>query len=251
MRQAIWSIANEVQMNNSNLLVLAGGFGTRLRSVVSDVPKALAPVAGQPFLQYLIDSWLEQGLTQLTFLLHYQANLIEAFLEEQKAMGRMADCEIRILSEPQALGTGGAVAYAVRQLGLTGSFLVTNADTWLGAGVARVSAATTPAIGIVRVGNSERYGSVKVRDDRIVSFEEKQDSIGPGWINAGMYHLHADLFQSWDCQSFSLERELFPKLVATGQLRAVLLETEFIDIGVPDDYHRFGSWINSEKSEIL
>jgi D-glycero-alpha-D-manno-heptose 1-phosphate guanylyltransferase len=238
-------------MNNSNLLVLAGGFGTRLRSAVSDVPKALAPVAGQPFLQYIVDAWIAQGLTQLTFLLHHQADLIESFLEQQKSKGRLADCEIRVSTEPEPLGTGGAVAYAVRQLGLTGSFLVTNADTWLGSGIARVSAATMPAIGIVRVENSERYGGVKVRENRIVSFEEKQDSAGPGWINAGLYHLHSDLFQNWDGKPFSLERELFPKLVAAGQLHAASLETEFIDIGIPDDYHRFSRWIDSEKSGVL
>lgn len=238
-------------MNKANLLVLAGGFGTRLRSVVSDVPKALAPVAGRPFLQYLVEAWLGQGLNQLTFLLHHQADLIEAFLEQQKATGGLANCQVRISSEPEPLGTGGAVAYAVRQLGLTGPLLVTNADTWLGTGIARVSAAAMPAIGIVRVGNSERYGAVQVREDRIVSFAEKQDSSGPGWINAGLYHLHADLFQSWNGQPFSLERELFPKLVAAGQLHAAPLETEFIDIGIPDDYHRFSRWIDSEKSGVL
>ena len=238
-------------MSNANLLELAGGFGTRLRSAVSNVPKALAPVVGRPFLQYLLDVWLGQGLTQLTFLLHHQADFIEAFLEQQKASGQLAECQVRISSEPQPLGTGGAVAYAVRQLGLTGPFLVTNADTWLGTGIAQVSAVKMPAIGIVHVGNSERYGGVQVREDRIVSFEEKQDSTGPGWINAGLYHLHADLFQSWDGRPFSLERELFPKLVAAGQLHAAPLETEFIDIGIPDDYHRFSRWIDSEKSGVL
>lgn len=238
-------------MNNSNLLVLAGGFGTRLRSAVSDVPKALAPVGGQPFLQYLVDAWLAQGLTRLTFLLHHQSDLVEDFLKQQKATGRLADCDIRVSCEPQPLGTGGAVAYAVRQLGLTGAFLVTNADTWLGSGVAQLASAAMPAIGIVHVENSERYGAVRVRGDKIVSFEEKQDSAGPGWINAGLYHLHADLFQDWDGQPFSLERELFPKLVSAGRLHAAPLETEFIDIGIPDDYHRFSRWIDSEKSGVL
>lgn len=238
-------------MNNSHLLVLAGGFGTRLRSAVADVPKALATVAGRPFLQYLVDAWIEQGLTQLTFLLHHQADLIEAFLEQQQSNGRLAHCEIRISREPQPLGTGGAVAYAVRQLGLTKSFLVTNADTWLGKGIAQVSEAAMPAIGIIRVVNSERYGAVRVQDGRLVSFEEKQDSTGPGWISAGLYHLHADLFRSWDGRPFSLERELFPKLVAAGQLHAAPLDTDFIDIGIPDDYHRFSRWIDSEKSGVL
>lgn len=238
-------------MSKTELLVLAGGFGTRLRSAVSDVPKALAPVGGQPFLQYLVDAWLAQGIKSLTFLLHHQADLIEAFLQQHKAAGRLVDCEIRISSEPNPLGTGGAVAYAVQQLGLTEAFLVTNADTWLSSGVAQVAVAAMPAIGIVRVKNSERYGAVTVQGNRIVSFEEKQDSAGPGWINAGLYHLHADLFRGWDGQPFSLERELFPRLVASGQLQAAPLDTEFIDIGIPDDYHRFRRWIDSEKSGVL
>lgn len=149
------------------------------------------------------------------------------------------------------MGTGGAVAYAVRQLGLTGSFFVTNADTWLETGFEQVLEASIPAMSIVRVENSERYGAVRVQDGTIVSFEEKQNSSGPGWINAGFYHLHADLFQAWDGRPFSLEREMFPKLVATGQLHAVYLETQFIDIGIPEDYHRFGRWIGSEKSGAL
>lgn len=238
-------------MNSANLLVLAGGFGTRLRSVVSNVPKALAPVGGRPFLNYLLDAWLGQGITQLTFLLHHQGESIEAFLEQQKASGLLAECQVRISYEPQPLGTGGAVAYAVRQLGLTGPFLVTNADTWLGKGIEQVSAQKMPAIGIVHVRNSERYGGVQVRENQIVHFAEKQDSTGPSWINAGLYYLHADLFEHWNGRPFSLERDLFPKLVAAGQLHATPLETEFIDIGIPDDYHRFSRWINSEKSGEL
>lgn len=244
-------ITTNAEMRNSNLLVLAGGFGTRLRSAVADVPKALAPVAGKPFLQFLIDAWLQQGVTQLTFLLHHQADLIEDFLEQQKSICRLAQCEIRISREPLPMGTGGGVANAVQQLGLTGSFLVTNADTWLSKGIAQVSAARCPAIGIVRVENSDRFGGVKVQKDRVISFDEKQVSTGLGWINAGLYRLHADLFHSWDGKPFSLERDLFPKLVAAGKLHAACLETEFIDIGIPYDYHRFSRWIESGKSGVL
>lgn len=238
-------------MVNCNLLVLAGGFGTRLRSAVSNVPKVLAPVGGKPFLQYLIDTWHEQGISRLTFLVHHQADLVEAFLERQVAEGRLEGCEIQVSCEPYPLGTGGAVAFAVRNLDLTESFLVANADTWLGSGIAELAEAARPSIGIVRVDDSGRYGSVQVQGGRVLSFAEKQDSTGPGWINAGLYHLHADLFQSWDEKPFSLERELFPKLVVNGQLHAVQLDTEFIDIGIPDDYYRFGRWIDSGKSGVL
>lgn len=232
------------------LLVLAGGLGTRLRSIVSEVPKPLAPVAGQPYLHFLINNWGEQGVKNLTFLLHYQTESFEAFLEQQNGRGA-SKCETRTLTEPRPLGTGGAVAHAVSKLRLTGSFLVTNADTWLGDGIEQLLRTATPAIAIVHVDNSERYGSIRVEQDRVVAFEEKQDSAGPGWINAGLYHLGADLFQAWDGLPFSLERELFPKLAASGQLKAIRLKTDFIDIGIPEDYFRFCRWIESDKTGVL
>lgn len=233
------------------MLVLAGGFGTRLRSVVSEVPKPLAPVIDRPYLHYLIENWVEQGVTSLTFLLHHQADLIEVFLESQKSKGWLRGCELHTLIEPQPLGTGGAVAYAVQQLRLAGTFLVANADTWLGSGVKQILETETPAMALVRVNNSERYGSVRFQLNRVSAFEEKQSSAGPGWINAGLYHLHADLFQDWNGQSFSLERELFSKLVTNGRLHAIPLETDFIDIGIPEDYFRFCRWIESGKTGVL
>jgi D-glycero-alpha-D-manno-heptose 1-phosphate guanylyltransferase len=233
------------------LLVLAGGFGTRLRSAVSEVPKPLAPVVDRPYLHYLMERWVEQGITQFIFLLHHQGSSIEAFLKSQQNEGKLGGCELCTLTEPQPLGTGGAVAYAVEQFRLTGSFLVTNADTWLGAGIKQVMEAPIPAMAIVHVENSERYGSVLVRKNKVIAFQEKQNSSGPGWINAGLYQLRADLFQEWNGLPFALERELFPTLVSGGQLTAVPLETDFIDIGVPEDYFRFCHWVASGKLEIL
>lgn len=234
------------------MLVLAGGFGTRLGPAVSEVPKPLAPVVNRPYLDYQIENWIEQGVTSLTFLLYHQAALIEAFLKSQPSEKRLGACQLHTLTEPHPLGTGGAIAYAVQQLQMTGSFLVTNADTWLGSGIEQVSETEMPSIAIVRIENSERYGRVRLeQQSRVVAFEEKQNSAGPGWINAGLYHLHADLFQDWNGQAFSLERELFPKLANTGQLRAAPLRTEFIDIGVPDDYFRFCRWIESGRVGVL
>lgn len=238
-------------MNPPRLLVLAGGFGTRLRAAVSDVPKPLAPVMNRPYLGYLVESWLEQGVTSMTFLLHHQAELIESFLGALQREGRLNGCKITTLIESQPLGTGGSVAYAVRQLAMNDDFLVTNADTWLGTGIGQLSDAKIPAMAVVHVENSERYGNVRTEGNKIIAFEEKQNSSGPGMINAGLYHLHADLFRNWDGQAFSLERGLFPALVNAGQLIAVSLETDFIDIGIPDDYFRFCRWIESQKIGTL
>ncbi len=238
-------------MKPKTLVVLAGGFGTRLRSVVSEVPKPLAPVAGRPYLHYLIEQWLEQGVDRLIFLLHHQAELIKDSLALAYKEGGFGGCELTTLTEPVPMGTGGALAYAVQQLDLKGEFLVANADTWLGSGIRQLFETKDPALGVVQVRNSERYGSVRIQGDRITAFDEKQNSSGPGWINAGLYNLGAALFQDWDGSPFSLEQALFPKLVGAGRLTAVPLEADFIDIGIPEDYARFCRWIESEKAGAL
>lgn len=234
----------------AELLVLAGGFGTRLRSAVADVPKPLAPVSGKPYLHYLIESWIEQGVSRMTFLLHHQAEKIEAFLEMQESGGHLRGCEYRTVTEPRPMGTGGAVAYAVRQSGMTGPFLVANADTWLGTGIDAVGKAGAPAMAIVHVDNAERYGSVRTAQGKVTGFEEKQASAGPGWINAGLYQLHAGMFDDWDHQPFSLEAKLFPKLAGAALLTAVPLEADFIDIGIPQDYFRFCEWMENRKAGV-
>lgn len=251
MPQPVCQVASGGLVLQTNLIVLAGGLGTRLRSAVPDVPKPLAPILDRPFLEYLIESWIDQGITTLTFLLHHQADLIEAFLNSLQSNGRFGNCAFRTIIESNPMGTGGAVAYAVRQLHMSGPFMVTNADTWLGSGIKRVFDAPLPGMAVIQVANSERYGSVRIKGDEVVEFVEKQKSSGGGWVNAGLYHLHADMFQQWDGQAFSLERDLFPKLVASGQVHAVPLETDFIDIGIPEDYLRFCRWVESGRIGVL
>jgi D-glycero-alpha-D-manno-heptose 1-phosphate guanylyltransferase len=234
-----------------DLMVLAGGFGTRLRAAVPDVPKALAPVVDQPFLGYQIDNWIAQGVSTITFLLYYGAGLTEAFLASLRAAGRLSGCEVRIVTEPRPLGTGGAIAHAVEQLRIAGSFLVTNADTWLGSGIRQLSESPAPAMAVLEVAGAERYGLVRLQPGgKIIGFEEKPDGTGSGWINAGLYHLHASLFQDWEGAPFSLERELFPALASAGRLTGVQIEAGFIDIGVPADYFRFCRWVDSGRAGV-
>jgi NDP-sugar pyrophosphorylase family protein len=236
-------------MARPELLVLAGGFGTRLREAVADVPKPLAPVAHQPFLYYQMQSWIDQGVGAMTFLLHHEVNQIENFLASCEPAQR---CRVRTVTEPQPLGTGGSVAHAVQHLGITGSFLVTNADTWLGSGINELARTQASCMAVVEVEDSQRYGAVRLASDRrIVGFDEKQRSAGAGWINAGLYHLRAESFAGWDGRSFSLERELFPRLTQSGSLVGVPLKTDFIDIGVPVDYFRFCRWIESGRMGVL
>ena len=232
-----------------DMLVLAGGFGTRLKSVVSDVPKPLAPVNNIPFLHYQLNNWIAQGVDSFTFLLHSQSDLIINYLAEFKSkIGKHV--EIRWLVEDVPLDTGGAVSNAVEYFGLSNNFLMTNGDTWLGDGCLKVFDKTKSSIAIVKVPDVSRYGSVVTHSGLVTGFREKSALSGSGWINAGLACFSPEVFHNWDKKAFSLEKVTLPKLAIEGSLYAVELDTEFIDIGIPADYHKFCELVESKKSLI-
>ena len=234
-----------------DMLVLAGGFGARLREVVSDVPKPLAPINGVPFLHYQIEHWVAQGVRSFIFLLHHQAEHVRQFLEKNR-QELFHGCLVRSIVEPQPLDTGGAVAYAVQCLGLKGEFLVANADTWLGSGVRELIVAGADGMAVARQADVSRYGQVDFDGAGFVSaFREKGASKGAGWINAGLCVLGAKHFAAWGGQRLSLEKEVFPTLVEKRLLRAVPLESEFIDIGIPEDYRRYCRWQSLNRQGSL
>lgn len=230
-----------------HLLVLAGGFGSRLKSVISEVPKAIAPVTNHTFLYYQIENWLSQGIKSFVFLLCYQSDLIIEFLVKEKN-GLLNGCKVEWSIEPKPMGTGGSVAYAVEQFNLKDDFLLTNADTWIGNGIKQILCKASPAMAVVSVADAARYGCVQLDEQNIVqAFYEKANNNAPGFVNAGLCLLHPDLFNKWNHKPFSLEQTLFPFWANRGILNAVILNTDFIDIGVPDDYFRFCRWIESNK----
>jgi NDP-sugar pyrophosphorylase family protein len=233
------------------LLVLAGGFGTRLKTAIGDVPKALAPIGNVPFLQFQIEHWLSQGLREFTFLLHHQADQIISFLQSQQSE-LLKDCQVDFLIEPMPMDTGGAIAHAVKMLDIKYDFLITNADTWLGGGFHEIMQAAAPAIAVVNLADVGRYGQVNFDYSQLVTaFKEKNHLFATGWVNAGLSHLSVGLFENWGGKPFSLERDLFVSLVNDRRLKAVPLTTDFIDIGVPSDYHRFCRWVASGRKDPL
>jgi D-glycero-alpha-D-manno-heptose 1-phosphate guanylyltransferase len=233
------------------LFVLAGGFGSRLKPAVADVPKALAPIGNLPFLHLQVEHWIEQGVRNFTFLLHHQSNEIIDFLQAQQS-GLFKYCQINWLVEPEPMDTGGAIAYALSRLNLEGGFLLVNADTWLGSGINDMMKSVAPSMAIINLPDVSRYGQVHFNQNQcITAFEEKNGQSASGWINAGLYHLSSKLFKNWDGQPFSLERDLLPSLVINRQLKAVPLQTDFIDIGVPADYYRFCNWVDKRFQTFL
>ena len=220
------------------LLILAGGYGTRLRSVVNKLPKALAPINDVPFLFYQIKNWKKQGIIDFVFLLHFEAKLIIDFLDSHR-FGILKNCNVNYIIEPDALGTGGAIQYCINQLSLKDDFLVTNADTWLGSGLKKLINKNSPALLIVEVEDSQRYGTVHLVNDKVVKFEEKTNKKSKGLINAGLSLLKPEYFDLDLTYPYSLEKVIYPNLVKANILQGVIVTTNFIDIGIPEDYFKF------------
>ena len=233
------------------LLILAGGLGTRLRPAVNDVPKALAPVFGVPFLHLQLENWTKQGFDDFYFLLHHKADQIIDFVKTSRSI-KFPECKFHWCVEEEPFGTGGAIANAVREFGLEGDFLVVNADTWLGDGLRELMTSPSPAIGVVFKEQVDRYGKVIFdNDSKIITFSEKQNLEASGWINSGMYLLSSLLFKSWDGRPFSLEEEFTNWVERKIAMLAVPMETEFIDIGIPSDFQRFCNWVETGRINKL
>ncbi len=227
------------KLQDVEMLILAGGLGTRLRSAIDSLPKPLAPIGGKPFLELLLKNYYRMGIRKFILSLHYQADLIVKFVNDLKLFEVLEGAEFRFVVEPELMGTGGAVAFAIKELGLNEAFFVANSDTWLDHGPSEMLNCGAPSIGLVHVEHNDRYGSVEFLEGKVTSFKEKEVTSGASYINAGLYFLSPKEFYQIKEKVFSIEKVLFPTLVGQGLLRAVVLESSFIDIGIPEDLHRF------------
>lgn len=217
-------------------IVLAGGFGTRLAHVVPDVCKPMAPVAGRPFLRFIMDQLAASGFDRVVVADGYRREQIEGFFG-----GSYRGMAVEYSPEDTPLFTGGAVK---RALGMceSGWVFVLNGDTWLDVDFAAVEAAAYDApenasavIAVKRMRDFERYGTVDVDDaGALTAFHEKRPC-EEGLINAGVYLLRRDALDGMP-EKFSLESDFFERVVGERALRAVECAGGFIDIGVPEDY---------------
>lgn len=222
------------------VLILCGGLGTRLRSVVADRPKVLALVDNRPFLARLLDRMIAEGHQDFVLCAGYLAEQIEAFAQSYGHAG------IRVIREPEPLGTGGALRFAVQQLHVRGRFAALNGDTFFSGSVQQLMQVSMeqgdlPALAVTEVQQADRYGQVVMKGNRIVRFEEKRAGLMPPIrINAGVYALQAEAFLAPNLpDSFSLERTMFPVWAEQGWLLGRFYpDAVFLDMGTPEDYAR-------------
>ncbi len=217
-------------------IVLAGGFGTRLRAVVPDLPKPMAPIAGRPFLAILLERLASRGVSHVVLSIGYLAEkIIAAFGESYLGM------DISYCVEEEPLGTGGAIVAASAHC-RTDAYFVLNGDTFLEFEPQDLMALVSPhspfVMTVHAVDDTARYGRVLIDEDHVTGFGEKNIA-GAGSINAGVYGIHRSLFDGAGLPTrFSFETDFMMPRVAA--LRPPVLEANglFIDIGVPEDYAR-------------
>ncbi len=219
----------------NEMIILAGGLGTRLRSAVPELPKCMAPVNGKPFINYVIDHFQKQDITRFIFALGYKNEMFESFLSS------LSNISYQLSIEKEPLGTGGAIKLACN-VADSENVLVTNGDTLF-----RADAKSISDFHISNVADStlclkpmhkfDRYGVVELsNDNRIASFREKQ-FYESGYINGGLYALNKNKFlQEQLPEKFSFEKDYLEQLYMQRSMFGVVQDEYFIDIGIPEDY---------------
>lgn len=215
-------------------IVLAGGFGTRLRQVVTDVPKPMAPIAGRPFLEILLGELAQKGFSRVVLSLGFMAEKISDHFGP-----RFAGLNLAYVVEDTPLGTGGATRLAATACAQDHVF-VFNGDTYLDLEVDLLErqwqAKRHPIVVGRQVPDTTRYGRLVVDGDRIISFAEKGIA-GPGLINAGCYVLATDALAQFPLNKpFSIETDYLAPEVACATVDVFVTKGLFIDIGIPEDY---------------
>ena len=215
-------------------IILAGGFGTRLAHIVSDVPKPMAPVCGRPFLRFILDDLQKKGIERVVLAVGYKQDVIRRYFGSG-----YRGMEILYSAENEPLFTGGAIKQA---MGLCRGkqVLVVNGDTYFDVELPALERAANDHPGSIvlaakRMYDFDRYGTLRLNGDRVTEFCEKAPC-RDGLINGGVYVLPAEIFKEIGLSKFSFETQVLEPLAQTGRVFAVENGGYFIDIGVPEDY---------------
>jgi D-glycero-alpha-D-manno-heptose 1-phosphate guanylyltransferase len=214
-------------------VILAGGFGTRLRPAVADVPKPMAPVAGRPFLEYVLDWLAGNGVAEAVVAIGHMGGKIEA-----RFGGAYGGMKLAYSREEEPLLTGGAAKKALERCS-DGAVFVVNGDTYFNVPLRAMKARFDErrpdlAIAVKELGDAGRYGALEVEDGMICGFQEKKRR-ARGHINGGVYLMRRDLLAGCP-ERFSLETDFLEKNARGLKMLAFESGGYFTDIGVPEDY---------------
>jgi len=224
-------------------IVLAGGLGTRLSGIVSDIPKPMASVGARPFLEYLLDYLVEQGAEQAVLAVSHKWEVIrEHFGESYRGI------PLSYSVEGEPLGTGGAIRQALETLP-DDEVIVLNGDTLFHIDLEAFSTAhhrgkALLTIALKQVAECGRFGHVNISGSGVITEFQEKSTNGPGWINGGIYMLNRRLLDDFPMPvKFSFEQDLIEPNISRIRPLAFQSDAYFIDMGIPEDYRRAQSEI--------
>lgn len=217
-------------------IILAGGMGTRLRGVISEVPKPMALVGGKPFLEYIVLQLRDWGICEIVLSVGYKKEIIKDWFGN----GSSFDMHVTYAEEDEPLGTGGAVKEAISMTDGS-SFIVMNGDSYFNVDLTDLITdhADKPAIitmSLACVHDRRRYGGVEVDEaGRVIDFQRK-GSYESGLINGGIYCIDRNLVNYIPDGHVSLEGDVLPRIQEENRLYGRVFDGFFVDMGLPEDY---------------
>lgn len=220
-------------------IILAGGLGTRLRSEIGDIPKALALINGRPFLEYQLDYLYNWQVEKVIIAAGYKSELIrEHFGDKYKGLS------LKYSIEEEPLGTGGAIRKALDLVDGLRSIVV-NGDTYYEVDIYKMVdfqriKESNLLINLTYEEDVSRYGTVEINKlNRITGFHEKGEKKGAGFVNGGFYFINKAFFLSFDLpEKFSFERDFLERYYDEYIFHGIRCSAYFIDIGIPEDFKR-------------
>ena len=219
-------------------LILAGGFGTRLKDVIDEIPKPMAQINGIPFLSYLFEYLLKYGVERVILCTGHLSEKIEEFYGS-----KYKELLIAYSHETEPLGTGGAIHKALK-LAMSETVFILNGDTFFDVNLSLLneqhnSKQSDFTFALKPMKDFDRYGCININNNgEIIEFEEKKHRLF-GYINGGIYILRKDIFTNKNLsEKFSLENDFFEKYLNEVSFYGYISDTYFIDIGIPEDYYK-------------
>lgn len=215
-------------------IILCGGLGTRLRSVISDVPKPMAPIKNKPFLAFVLEYLKKQNISRVVLAVSYKYEIIQEYFGNS-----YLGMQILYSIEKEPLGTGGAILEALNLIN-SDSCYVLNGDTFFDVNLDRLKLDDSDiCVALKPMKNFDRYGSVDIDNNSYISAFNEKKFTSNGLINGGVYLIKKNIFNSFNLPNkFSFE-EFFQENFLTFNAKATVFDDYFIDIGIPQDYKAF------------
>ena len=227
-------------------IILAGGMGTRLKGVIKDIPKPMAPVGGKPLLEYLFLQLKRWEITDVILSVGYKREVIKSYFGN----GHQFGINICYVEENQPLGTGGALKKAI-SLNDDPRFIVMNGDSFFDINLSDLimyhtskPSITTMCLAFVK--DNGRYGSVEINNDGMIVAFQKEGTNSPGFINGGIYLINHDIISYIPEGQISFEGHVLPLIKKDNLLYGKIFDNFFLDIGIPKDYF----WIDKHPEHL-